>query len=327
MNKPPADGIRIDADPLRTFITELFMKVSVRPDDALVVADLLVDTELRGVVSHGVAKVKWYVEACREGRYNPQPTIEVLRETPVIATLNGDGGLGMLVGKRAMTMAIEKARKLGVGVATSTNSGHLGSVGKYARMAMRADMIGISFGGRCASMKYDPKNTIKATIQGSPPMAFAIPSGAGQPDFLLDMATHLPYDVSAFNEMQDVLIKRLGLSHVANMLSGVLGGQMVPPLDRHHRRHVEADQSGFYLALDINQFVPLEAFKQDISDLMEKVRRMTPLPGHTESWLPGGPNWQWEQAYARDGIPIGAEVAEEVAALADELKVRVPWRQ
>lgn len=326
MNKPPTDGIRIGADPLRAFIVELFTKVSVPHNDAVIVADLLVDTELRGVVSHGVEKVIWYVTACRDGVYNPEPTIEVLRETPAIATLNGDGGLGMLVGKRAMEIAIDKARKLGVGVATSTNSGHLGSVGKYARMAMRADMIGISFGGRCASMEYSPESTIIGSIQGSPPMAFAIPSGPGQPYFLLDMATHMPYHESAFREMQEVLIKRIGISHVANILSGVLGGQMVPPLDRQNRKYLTADQSGFYMALDINQFVPLEAFKQDMNDLMERVRRMKPFPGHTETWLPGGPNWKWEQVYAREGIPVGAEVAEQVAALADELGVVVPWR-
>jgi len=174
-------------------------------------------------------------------------------------------------------------------------------------------------------MEYSPEHTIKGSIQGSPPMAFAIPSGSGQPYFLLDMATHLPYDESVFRDMQEVLIKRIGISHVANILSGVLGGQMVPPLDRGHRKYVTADQSGFYLALDINEFVPLEAFKQDMNDLMERVRRMKPFPGHTETWLPGGPNWNWEQAYARDGIPVGAEVAAKVAALADELGVAVPW--
>ena len=325
MNKPPTDGIRIAADDLRSFVASIFRKVPIPSEHAELISELLVDTDLRGVVSHGVKQVFRYVRALQEGQYNRLPQVRVLRDNPVTASLSGDGGLGMIVGKRAMQMAIDKARRFGVGIATSTYSGHVGSVGKYARMAMRQDMIGISFGGRNAAPSYDPNRTIRGSIQGSPPMAFCIPSGPDQPYFLLDMATNLPYDEACFVQMQDIFFKRIGLSHVANILSGTLGGQMLPSFDRRHTPYPRADQSGFYMAINIGHFVPLDAFKDDMNHLMAQTRAMKPFPGHEQSWLPGGPNWQWEQDYARDGVPIGADDVQALENLAYELGVEVPW--
>jgi len=326
LNKPPTDGMRIGADELRTFAASIFVKMSVPADHAAVIAEVLVDTDMRGVVSHGVHQIPYYVKLYREGEFNPRPEVRVLREGPVTASLTGDGGLGMIVGKRAMTMAIDKARQSGVGVVTSVYSGHLGSMGAYTRMAMRENMIGIAFCGRNAAPKYDLSRTIRGSIQGSPPMAFGMPSGDGQPDFLLDMATHLPYDESAFADMQEVFFKRIGIAHVANILSGTLGGMMLPEFDRLHTKFASNGQSGFYLAISIEQFVPLDAFREDMNHLMRQVRQMKPFPGHTKSWLPGGPNWQWEQEHARDGVPVGADDVQALESLAEELGVPVPWQ-
>lgn len=325
MNKPPTDGIRIDADKLRSFAASIFVKINVPADHAAIIAELLVDTDLRGVISHGVQQIPRYLGLYQEAEFNPRPEIRVLRESLVTASLTGDGGLGMIVGKRAMEMAIDKARQAGIGVVTSTYSGHLGSMGAYARMAMRENMIGICFCGRNAALTYNLDSTIRGSIQGSPPMAFGIPSGDGQPYFLLDMATHLPYDESAFAEMQEVFFKRIGIAHVANILSGTLGGMMLPQFDPRKTEFGVNAQSGFFLAIDIKSFVPLDAFKEDMNHLMAEVRKMKPFPGHTESWLPGGPNWQWEQQYARDGVPLGATDVEALERVASELGVPVPW--
>ncbi len=325
MNKPPTDGVRIAAADLRVFVASIFKRVPIPDEHADVIAELLVDTDLRGVVSHGVEQVEQYVRYYQEGEYNPQPNVRLLKEGPVTASWSGDGGLGMIVGRRAMQMAIDKAAAYGVGVVTSTYSGHVGSVGKYARLAMRRNMAGICFAGRNAAPKYNLKGTICGSIQGSPPMAFGFPSGPDQPYFLLDMATHLPYDEARFHDMQEVFFKRIGIAHVANILSGTLGGQMLPPFDPQNTEFRSANQSGFYMAIDIERFVPVDAFKEDMDHLMSQVRQMKPFADHEESWLPGGPNWQWEKQYARDGVPVCAQSVESLGRLAGEMGLVVPW--
>ncbi|MFP6592011.1 MAG: hypothetical protein VCE12_15950, partial [Candidatus Latescibacterota bacterium] len=131
-------------------------------------------------------------------------------------------------------------------------------------------------------MHYSPDSTIHGSIQGSPPLAFGFPAGDGRPRFLLDLASHTPWDEKCFRKMPQVFIKAIGMSHVANILSGTLGGQMLPEFDRGQTQFKGADQSGFHMALDVDRFTPLDAFKKDMDRLMEETSNMKPLPGYSE---------------------------------------------
>ena len=325
MNVPPTDGIQVPVEDLRELVASIFKKVSIPGDHAQRIADLLIDTELRGVVSHGVRQVERYVRSYQEGKTNTHPKVRVLQEGPVTAALSGDGGLGMIVATQAMEMAIAKAKAMGVGVTTSTYHDHVGSTGKYVRMALREGMIGISFSGRNASPKYTYDNTIQGSIQGSPPLAFGMPSMSDQPYFLLDIASHMPWDEACFKKMPQVFFKAIGISHVANIMSGTLGGQMLPEFDRRNIEYINANQSGFFMALDIERFVPLQAFKDDMAHLMEEVGKMKPFPGFTEATLPGGRAWKKEQEYLKAGIPISAAAIESLEKLAHEFDLPIPW--
>ena len=326
MNLPPTDGIRVPAEDLRQLVQAIFEKVPIPAEHARLIADLLVDTDQRGVVSHGVTSVRRYVQSYQQGRANPRPQIQVLKEGPVTAALSGDGGLGIVVATRAMRLAIAKAREMGAGIVTTTYHDHIGSAGKYVRMALREDLIGIAFSGRSASPIYPHDATIQSTIQGDPPMAFGMPAGPDHPCFLLDMGSFM-LNKASFEEMPDLFFKSIGLSNVANLMSGTLGGQMLPQFDRRNVPFQGADQSGFFLALDIEQFVPLQAFKNNIDYLMEEVNQMQPFPGHAESTLPGGPEWKREQEYAREGIPIAATDIEALEEVAAEFGLAVPWQK
>jgi len=325
MNVPPTDGIRTAVDDLHTLVANIFTKVPIPAEHARLIAELLIDTELRGVVSHGVVQVDRYVRSYQEGKTNTHPKIRVLREGPGTAALSGDGGLGMIVSTRAMRMVIDKAREVGVAAATTTYHAHLGSSGKYVRMALREDMIGISFSGRNAAPSYDRNSTIRGSIQGSPPLAFGMPSGSDQPYFCLDLASHLQISDDHFAEMPEIFFKAIGLSHVANIMSGTLGGQMLPEFDRNNIQYTDANQSGFFMALDIERFVPLQAFKSDMDHLMDEVSQMKPFPGASESTLPGGRAQKKEKDYLQNGIPISVEAVESLEALAEEFELEVPW--
>ena len=325
MNTPPMDGRRVPVEALRQLVYGIFAAVPLPDDHARLVADLLIDTELRGVVSHGMANVARYVRAYQQGRTNPRPQLRVLREGPVTAALSGDGGLGMIVATRAMEMAIAKAQALGVGVVTTTYHDHLGSSGKYVRMALGQGLVGISLSGRSAAPDYDLAGTIHGSIQGSPPLAFGCPAGDGRPCFVLDMASHTPWDEDCFARMPEVFLKAIGISHVANLLSGTLGGQMLPEFDRRQVVFQGADQSGFHLALNVECFTSLPAFRADVDHLMAATGQMQPLPGLSESSLPGARAWRKEQEYRNEGIPVGATPLAQLAELAAEFGLAVPW--
>jgi len=325
MNTPPADATFVPVAVLQRFLQELFVAVPIPDDHAALIAELMVDTDLRGVTSHGVVQVERYVRGWQEGHTNRAPQIEVLQQGPATAALNGDGGLGYIVAARAMAMAIERAEAIGVGVVTTTYHDHIGSAGKYVRMALRRGHIGVGLSGRNAAPSYDPMNTIMGSIQGSPPFCVGVPSGPGQPPFLLDMATHIPWDEATFARMPQIYLKAIGISHVANMLSGTLGGQMLPHFDRTTIAHDGANQSGFFMALQIDRFTDSAAFLGDMDHLMQQVGDLQPLPGFDLADLPGGPEWRNEASYRESGIPIGADTLATLSGLATELGVAAPW--
>jgi LDH2 family malate/lactate/ureidoglycolate dehydrogenase len=325
MNTPPTDGMRLKAQHLQDLVRDIFAAVPVPAQDATLIAELLVDTELRGVVSHGVVQVERYVRAFIDGTANPNPDIRTLEEGPTTTALAGDGGLGIVVGTRAMRLGIDKAAEYGLGASTTTYHDHIGSAGKYIRMAMQRDMIGICFSGRNAAPHYDPQSPVQSSIQGSPPLAFGAPSGPKQPDFALDMASHMPWDEQTFARMPQVYFKALGFSHLANILSGTLGGQMLPEFDRRNIRYHTANQSAFFMAIDISRFVGPDAFKADMDHLMDGVGGMQPFPGCDEAALPGGPEWKRKKEYTRDGIPVSVATIDGLKRVAAELGVTTPW--
>jgi LDH2 family malate/lactate/ureidoglycolate dehydrogenase len=165
------DQIRTSDHDLRKKVTEIFERVGVPPEDAAIGADTLVQTDLRGVESHGVSNMlRQYVDLFRSGKLNPTPEWKILREFPGTATIDGDGGLGVIQGPRAMQMAIEKARTVGIGVVTMHNSGHLGAVGHHAMLAAQQDMVGVCM--TAGQIRAVPTFGREARI-GTNPISFA----------------------------------------------------------------------------------------------------------------------------------------------------------
>lgn len=177
--------ITVWAEPLRDFCTRVFEKMGVPPEDAAVTADVLVAADLRGISSHGVARLKRYVDGLRDGVMVARPNIEIVRETPCTALMDGGAGLGQPVGVRGMKLAIEKALEVGVGFVAVRNSNHYGIAGYYAMMALEHDCIGLSMTN--ADVMVVPTFGRDAML-GTNPISVAAPAGQERP-FVLDMAT------------------------------------------------------------------------------------------------------------------------------------------
>ena len=178
-------GVKVWADPLRDFCVRVFEKMDVPPDDAAMTADVLVAANLRGIDSHGVARLKRYVDGLRDGVMLARPNIEVVHQTPGTALLDGGDGLGQPVGVRGMRLAIEKAQNVGVGFVAVRNSNHYGIAAYYSMMALEQEMIGISMTN--AAVLVVPTFG-KDAMLGTNPISVAAPSGEERP-FVLDMAT------------------------------------------------------------------------------------------------------------------------------------------
>jgi LDH2 family malate/lactate/ureidoglycolate dehydrogenase len=178
-------GIRVKSEPLSEFCISVFVKQGVPQEDAAIVADNLVTADLRGVSSHGVARLRRYVKGLVDGVMLPNPDVRVLNETPATALIDAGDGLGQPVSKRAMDLAIQKAGQVGAGFVTVRNSNHYGIAGYYAMMALEHDMIGISMTN--SAVLVVPTFGRDAML-GTNPISVAAPAGEERP-FVLDMAT------------------------------------------------------------------------------------------------------------------------------------------
>jgi len=178
----------IDFEIIRHFMSDILIKAGIPPEDAGIIGDVLLQADKFGFDSHGVNRLKTiYLDRIRDGILNPVTKVEIVRETTATAVVDGNDGMGHVIGFKAMKMAVEKARNCGMGMVAVRNSSHYGIAGYYALMAVRENMIGIT--GTNARPSIAPTFGVE-NILGTNPMTFGIPSDEEFP-FLLDCATSI----------------------------------------------------------------------------------------------------------------------------------------
>ena len=170
---------------LYQFTHAVFLKMGCSLQDATTAATVLIAADLRGIDSHGVARLSGYLRLWEAGRVNPKPNIRVVYETPSTAVVDGDAGLGLVVAPFAMQVAIDKAKSVGTGWVSVKNSNHFGIAGAHAMMALKEDMIGMAMTN--ASALVAPTFSTERML-GTNPIAVAIPANE-QPAFVADFAT------------------------------------------------------------------------------------------------------------------------------------------
>jgi len=175
----------ISEDKLRAFTKNIFTAIGCSPEHAQLAADVLLLSDMRGIDSHGVARLSGYVRLWEKGRINPTPNIRVVHETATTATVDGDAGLGLVVAPFAMQVAIQKAAQYGSGWVSVRNSNHFGIAGYHALMAVEQDMIGFAMTN--ASPLVAPTFSNERML-GTNPMCYAFPAGK-YPPLIVDMAT------------------------------------------------------------------------------------------------------------------------------------------
>ncbi len=175
----------VNARELREFTRDVFLSMGCNREDADLAADVLLLADLRGIDSHGVARLAGYVRLWENKRINPTPNITIVHETPTTATVDGDAGLGLVVAPFAMKLAIKKAGQYGSGWVAVRNSNHFGIAGYHTLMAVEKDMIGFAMTN--ASPLVAPTFSNERML-GTNPMCYAFPAGK-YPPVVVDMAT------------------------------------------------------------------------------------------------------------------------------------------
>ena len=260
---------------------ELAGKAGMADDKATLLADLLVQNDLRGVFSHGSRQVATYARDVRDGKLNARPQVTVRDESAATLLLDGDGGLGYFPSWQGAQALVEKARNVGVGVAVTRNHGHFGAAGLYTRVAVGAGLIGYDTSGH--QLKLQPGQPLLAAAGGSP-MSFAVPGGA-EPPLVLDFgAIHDLYGATPellaymMESLPSTLFRSLGLGAMCQVLGGFLAGV---PLDesRARRRFSGANQGALFVFIDPRRFIDPDDLRRELDEYQRAVGALQPFPG------------------------------------------------
>jgi len=178
----------VDFNTLESFMVDVFKGVGVPEEEAKICADVLITADKRGIDSHGIGRLKtFYYDRIRAGIQSPRTNIEIVKNSPTTAVVDGHNGMGQVIAKKSMALAIEKAKKMGLGMVVVRNSTHYGIAGYYVLMAIEAGMIGIS--GTNARPSIAPTFGVENML-GTNPLTFGMPSDEEFP-FVIDCATSI----------------------------------------------------------------------------------------------------------------------------------------
>jgi LDH2 family malate/lactate/ureidoglycolate dehydrogenase len=330
-------------DGLRAWIRRVFERLDVPSNDAATVAEALVTASLRGVDTHGVIYAPYYARGVRQGYVKAKPDIRIERDSLSTALVDGDNGLGIVVGVWAMQAAVRRARETGVAAVGAKKSTHFGATAYYAQMAAAEGLVGLSLANTEPVMA--PWGG-RSPLLGSNPLAIAVPGGI-EGGIVLDMATtnvawgkiylaaragqKIPLDWATDQEGQptddpDVGLEGLmlplgghkgyGLALMIEILCSTLTGAAYGP------EIVNGQNIGHcFIAIDVGRFLPLEVFQIRLGQLVDEVRHSKPLTGVSRIYVPGQIEAETMARRRRTGIPIPADLVAELTALGEQAGV------
>jgi LDH2 family malate/lactate/ureidoglycolate dehydrogenase len=344
--------VTVAAPRLAAFVARALERVGVPASEAQVVADTLVEADLRGVHSHGVMRLPVYVKRLQAGLVRAEASLAVTAEGPALAVIDARNSLGQVASVRAMDLAIEKARRSGVGVVGVCHSTHFGAAAYYALRAAARQMIGMAMTNTLPLM---PPVGGAAKVVGNNPVAYAVPAGRERP-VVLDIATSvvahgkvqrargrgepvplgwgvnrqgLPTDRP--EEIMDggMLLpvgghKGFGLAMIFDLLCGPLvgagwSGRIAGLALPEHAR--PQDVGHLFVALDVAQFRPLPEFLAEVDAYIQAVHTTPRAPGVEKIYVPGEIEFETAEVRRRTGIPLDPNVAADLDRLAQELSL------
>jgi L-2-hydroxycarboxylate dehydrogenase (NAD+) len=342
---------------LANFVRVVLGKVDVDPADAAIVADVLVASDVRGIESHGVARLEsYYVNRLRNGEIEARPQVVTVRETDTSILIDAGNGLGHPVAKRTMDKVIAKAREHGAAFGTVRNSNHYGIAGYYAMLGLAHDLVGMS---TTNTVRLAAPTFGRDSMLGTNPFAYAVPAGE-EPAFVLDFATttvprgnlevyarkdkplapgwaidaqgietldpHVALD-GALLPLGGAGVdngghKGYGLGLLADILCGVLSaGKFGAALPLLADAPVPGPISHWFAAFRIDGFRDITEFKRDMDVELRGFKNSAKAPGHERIYVAGEIEHENTLLHVAHGVPVHVKVWDGLEKLAAELGV------
>lgn len=346
----------VDHQALARFVHRLLESAGLPEDHAQLASTILVEANLRGIDSHGVARVPHYLSRIRHGSINPHPHMQAERLSLSAGCLDGDHGLGHLVMHRAAEQAIELAQYTGAGWVAVRNSSHCGALAYYGQQIADAGMIGLVFTHvDSLVLPYGAKQP----FCGTNPLCFCAPMAAagddpnGQRSVCLDMATsRVPWNTVANAAKEQVSIetgwavdgdgndtttadqvaalhpmgdyKGSGLGMMIDVLCSLLSGAPFgPDISKMYGDPAEQrNLGGLVGAIDIGRFVQLSTFCSRLTSMIERWTALPPTQPGGKVLYPGEPELLIREERVRTGVPIGLHVLAELDEQAHSLGLK-----
>lgn len=342
----------VPAESLRDFVSHAFLKLGVPEADARTVAGLMVEADALGYDTHGVFRLRQYVNRLRGGGINPAAEIGVVRETSATALVDGGNGLGHLAMQAATQLAIEKAKEHGIGWVGVRNGNHAGPAALYVMPQTKEGMIGLC--AAVGSANHVAPYGGSDLLLGTNPLAIAVPAGRQKP-FVLDMATttaamgkiktlaqrgeKMPegwmvgrdgLPLTDPNRRDEGFLlpiggpKGYGLAMAIGLLAGTLNGAAFGSdvIDFTADVSSTANTGQFVAAISVGAFGDIEAFGARTDAAFDEMRASEPLPGHAPVRVPGEGREGLRDSRFANGIPVHGNLLKELTAIANELGIQ-----
>ena len=347
---------------MRATLEDMFRHVGMSSEDAAQSADVLMFADLRAIETHGVSNMmRSYMNAFAAGTMNPRPDWKIVRESLSTATIESDSGHGLVIGPKAMNLAIEKAERTGIGAVVVANGRHFGAAAYHAMLALPHDMIGVAMtvGGINVLPTWGAEPLIglnpigfAAPTRDEPPFVFdaAMSSVAGNkatlakrlgvkmmPGWIADAEGNpIMEEVDPPDQMFMLPVggtrelgshKGYGLSVMVDILSGLLSGTGPGFVVKGRAEAGQASRGGaahHFLAYKVDAFTDLDGFKDDMDLFMRTLRESKPAPGHERVMYAGLPEHEDEIDRRANGVPYHPEVIDWFRDITSELDLE--WR-
>ncbi len=333
---------------LRAWIVQVLVKKGMFQVEAEMGADRMLESDLRGIHSHGSRALPRYIQAMDDGNIDPRASTVTVTETVAMAVLDGNKGLGHVAATKAMLLAIKKAKEVGTGTVSVTRGQHYGAASVYVLLASQAGCIGYS----TTSTAYPTVAAYGSTQAAIANNAFAwgSPSRSGPP-FVLDMAVAeaswgkiesrklygLPIpegwalnadgqptiDPAAAKTLLPAAGARgFGLGFQCSLLAGPLVGRKMP-IRKKRDPYLEGSEHFFYV-IDPSKFGDLDKFHSELNLASTEIRALSPAAGFDKVRLPGELEAERATLWQATGIPIHRDHAEALKKLGQSLKIAAP---
>jgi len=336
----------ISIEAARQIAQDMLESFGIEKDAAARGADVLIASDIRGVGSHGLPRLKMYERDITTGMINVKPNVRITNETASTAAFDCDFGCGITVAPLVMEKAVEMAKKTGIGLAAAKNGNHFGIAGYYSLMAVKEGLIGYAASG---SVKLIAPTGGAEAILGNGPNSWSFPGGKESPGIMYDMAC----STVAGGKIEMAI--RDGKSIPTGWIQDQNGNDTTDPLDFFKDKNPRGEIAGtlsplggpkgycltvamemisalmtggatggsgkglgyFMLAIDINKFRPFEEYQNDVDEYYKKIKNSRKKPGVNEIFLPGEIEHNYTVKRLKEGIvPVNAVVQQDLTNLA-----------